>query len=263
MPVSMVLGRRGSAARSASVRPSYRRSDGTDAELDVLQIGAAALLSRRCRASRARSAFASDGSSDALGEVLPAAGQRPLRKQHAGSGARGRIRIEIERDVQTCATGRRSIIARRLLAPAPLRDADGLVMLDLPRQAGFSRDANQLRHRIEQPRRFIAHVRHVDAAMTCGDLRELDDLFGLRVVGWHVDQPGREPERALFMLPRRAAAFRRAPRRSGARFSSPITACGPRNGRRRNRCSARLSAPPCIGPAAMVDRRYAGWQGSS
>ena len=115
------------------------------------------------------------------------------------------VRILVDRRVDA-ARARLVDELQRVDALAPVRLADHLVVRDLRRQAALLADLDGLAHAVEHARRFVAHVRDVDAAHAAGDLRELDDFCGRRERARHVEQPGAQAERAVFHpLPHEAA----------------------------------------------------------
>ncbi len=88
-----------------------------------------------------------------------------------------------------------SLSVSTLIAPIGL--ADHLVMRDLRGQPALFADADGLAHAVEHVRRFVAHVRDVDAAHAPHHLGDLDDFLGGREVAWHIEQSGGEAERAV------------------------------------------------------------------
>ena len=64
-------------------------------------------------------------------------------------------------------------------------------------KSALGADADRLAHGRQETARLVAHVRVIDTAVLRGDLRQFDDLLGLRVVRRDVEEPGRKPERAV------------------------------------------------------------------
>ena len=113
---------------------------------------------------------------------------------------------------------------------------------------------------------FVADVAGVEPAGLGGDLRELDDFFGLREAAGHVEQPARQPERAFAPCRGgRASSSSRARRRSARDARRPSRRCARSHGRSAARRSGR-AAPPRAPRAARRDRparRRRDWRRSS
>ena len=70
-------------------------------------------------------------------------------------------------------------------------------MINLGGDPGLARDGEEFIGGLEQPVPFAAEVRDVNAVVRRGDLRQRDQLFGLRVEAGRVDQSGGDSERAF------------------------------------------------------------------
>ena len=58
---------------------------------------------------------------------------------------------------------------------------------------------NRLFDALQNPSRFVAHVRDVDASESASDSRQLDDLVSRREVAGHIEQPRAEPNAPSFI----------------------------------------------------------------
>ena len=133
-------------------------------ELDVLRIAAAALLRDDPPFPSRSSLRIGAGVCSRFSTACASAFERPRRHQRRlDAGRRRGVRILIDGRVDA-ARARLVDQLERVDAPAPVRLADDLVVRDLRRQPALLADLDRLAHAVEHARRFVAHVRDVDAA---------------------------------------------------------------------------------------------------
>ena len=148
--------------------------------------------------------------------ALASAFLRPARQQRRlHARARRGVGILIDRRVHA-ARPRLVDRAQRLDAAAPVRGADHLVMRHLRRQAALLADRDRLLHAVEHLRRFLAHVRDVDAAVPSRDARQRRH-FRRR----SRTSPARRTGRSSNRTRRRACPARRAASCARCRPASP------------------------------------------
>src|SRR5579864_1391274 len=116
-------------------------------------------------------------------------GQRPLRKQRRRPGARGCVRILIDRDIDT-SRARFVHELQRLGALAPVCLPNNLVMRYLGGQVTLLTDAYGFGDAIDHAGCLVTHVRDVHSAETPGHLSQFDDLLGWREIPRDVEEAG-------------------------------------------------------------------------